>query len=318
MKKIINVDFTTECSRPETAVKRFIAKYPECAHWYEELCYMFNNGTETECNKDAYGKKWTFSLHAEHDENRYYIAVIERVPNTAADNEPEPENVLYYEERGCDMNPKYYDGISDMNNHRIVIFDVPGKDGKNFIIELGEYTRRIRGIGVKKDREYKNRLHACLQWDDENGCTWGKSVEYMGIKFCDFHYTQKDVLRFVNAISSAHYTRIQPREAITVRNVWRNCTGESLMIRLVNDRKAQWKNRPDFQKEYDVYRTTGGNTYLRIRNYLYEYAGMTNATEKPEYNENYIDIDLILDRITDENRVKSIMENSVIVETGTF
>ena len=315
MKKTINVDFVTECARPETAVKRFIAKHPECAHWAEELCYMFTSGTETECNKDAYGKRWTFSLHAYRDGNTYTIAIIEREPETD-EEASKPGEVLYYEERGCDMNPKYYDGISDMNNHRIVFFDIPGKDGKTFIIEMGEYTARFKGIGVKKTRYYKNRLHTCLQYECERGC-FGISGTYCGINHTDFRYTREGVLRFINAISAKQYSRIQPREKITLRNIHRNYTGEGLMIRLVNDRKEHWKNRPDFQKEYDVYRTTGGEAYIRIRNYLYEYAGTENETETEKHETGYIDITLILDRITDEAKVKYILENSEVVNTGT-
>lgn len=319
MKKTINVDFTTECSRPETAVKRFVAKYPECAHWADELCFMLTNGTEHECNSDAYGKKWTFSLHAERDESRYYIAVIEREPSTAADREPEPENVLYYEERGCDMDPKYYDGISDVNNHRIVFFDVPGKDGKTFIIECGEYTRCLQGIGVKKRRNFINRLHATLQYENERGC-WGISGEYCGINPVNYHYTMSDILRYINAISSEHYTKIQPREKIIVKNSYYNPTGESLMIQAVNDWREFWgqRNRTDFQHKYKVLRTVGGNTYMKIRNYLYEYAGMIPQEARPEQKPDYCDIELLLDRITDNDRVQSILENSIEVNCGLF
>ena len=82
MKRIVNIDFSTNCKKASTALKRFFAKYPEHEEaWREEMEYMLENGIECETNAllgDGTTHPFTWAIHAFNIEDFFYFAIIER------------------------------------------------------------------------------------------------------------------------------------------------------------------------------------------------------------------------------------------------
>lgn len=82
MKRIIDVDMTTNCKKVKTAFDRFFKKYPTLNYWREQFEYMAENNIDFDSDKTmADGTKntdWCWALHLDIEEDYIYMAVIER------------------------------------------------------------------------------------------------------------------------------------------------------------------------------------------------------------------------------------------------
>lgn len=218
------------------------------------------------------------------------------------------KKVIYYEERGCFMTARNYNGESDMQNFR-TCFEIIGKDGKKLWVELGGWDREAyKDKNGNKVPGFKNRIHASLSYTDERG-SWGIFAPYCGVTSSDYSYTRSDVLRYINAISAEQYDEMQPRLILDCENHYSNCTGSGLIQHIVEDWRKFWDDRGGkFSDEYKVL-SSYGQHFLMIRGNVYEFAGI--ASEKP-IDEKHSDFQVIFDRITDKERAERIIENAVI------
>lgn len=82
MKKITDVDAIYRCKKFETALSRFMKKYPGHEEWQETYEWMYENGVDFFCdNKFADGsenRNWCYALHLDVEEHYFYLALIER------------------------------------------------------------------------------------------------------------------------------------------------------------------------------------------------------------------------------------------------
>lgn len=82
MKRIVNIDFETNCKNAKTALARFAKKFPEqFEEWGELIEWMLETGHEMQDDSilgDGSKQPFTWAVHALHEENWFYFAVIER------------------------------------------------------------------------------------------------------------------------------------------------------------------------------------------------------------------------------------------------
>lgn len=83
MTKTTDIDLDTTCKTFETALRRFMKKYPGHEEWEETFQWMYENGVDFFCdNTFADGTKnrdWCYALHLDvYDSGHYYMALIER------------------------------------------------------------------------------------------------------------------------------------------------------------------------------------------------------------------------------------------------
>ena len=83
MKRITDIDMNITCKKFETALRRFMKKYPGHEEWEETFQWMYESGTNFYCdNLFADGTKnidWSYALHLDsYDSGHYYLALIER------------------------------------------------------------------------------------------------------------------------------------------------------------------------------------------------------------------------------------------------
>ena len=83
MKRIVDIDMSTEAKKPATAIRRFFKKYPEHKDgWQETVEWMFESGTEFFSDNTlvdgTHNDDWCYAIHAQQDEDMFYIAIIER------------------------------------------------------------------------------------------------------------------------------------------------------------------------------------------------------------------------------------------------
>lgn len=80
MTRTVNIDFSTNAKKFETALNRFFKKYPELEHdAKEQFEYMYSEGIEHQDN-GTYGEEydWTWSVWFYQTEDNFYFAWIER------------------------------------------------------------------------------------------------------------------------------------------------------------------------------------------------------------------------------------------------
>ena len=82
MKRVTDVDAILRCKKFDTALNRFMKKYPgheECREVYE---WMHETGTEffadTLMADGSKNNDWCYALHCEAGEDWYYLALVER------------------------------------------------------------------------------------------------------------------------------------------------------------------------------------------------------------------------------------------------
>jgi len=78
-----NVDMTTACKKPETALNRFFKKYPDLEdEWRDSFEYMISEGvenfTDDRMADGSHNDQWRYSLWFEDHDGSYYIAVVLR------------------------------------------------------------------------------------------------------------------------------------------------------------------------------------------------------------------------------------------------
>lgn len=83
MRRITYIDADITCKQFETALRRFMKKYPGHEEWIETFEWMFESGTSFFCdNLMADGTKnndWSYALHLDvYDSGHFYLALIER------------------------------------------------------------------------------------------------------------------------------------------------------------------------------------------------------------------------------------------------
>lgn len=82
MKKITNIDFETTCKKAKTALDRFAKKYPKQAdEWRELIEWMLETGHDFQSDEnlaDGTKQPFTWAIHAQHEGDWFYFAVIER------------------------------------------------------------------------------------------------------------------------------------------------------------------------------------------------------------------------------------------------
>ena len=145
------------------------------------------------------------------------------------------KKTLYLEKRGGDFydDERRLNELSDVGNFRVGIYDysIKGKNGRNYILEFGTYTRytyrkthKVTGKPLKheiREIERENALHIDTQYERE------ETREIDGKKFmCAYRdlnleedinnkklsYTLADILKVVNYISAEQYTEIAFKE----------------------------------------------------------------------------------------------------------
>lgn len=145
------------------------------------------------------------------------------------------KKTLYLEKRGGDFydDERRLNQLSDVGNFRVGIYDysIKGKNGRNYILNFGTYTRytyrkthKVTGKPLKheiKEVEMENALHIDTQYKRE------ETREIDGKKFmCSYRdlkleeeiysmklsYTLADILKVVNYISAEQYTDIAFKE----------------------------------------------------------------------------------------------------------
>lgn len=82
MKRITNIDFETNCKKFETALERFMKKYPGHEEWKETFAWMFETKTDFFCDNimgdGSRNDNWCYALHLDILENGFYMALVER------------------------------------------------------------------------------------------------------------------------------------------------------------------------------------------------------------------------------------------------
>ena len=83
MTRITDIDADITCKKFETALNRFMKKYPNHEEWRETFEWMYENGIDFFCdNMFADGTKnndWCYALYLDvYDSGHYYLALIER------------------------------------------------------------------------------------------------------------------------------------------------------------------------------------------------------------------------------------------------
>ena len=145
------------------------------------------------------------------------------------------KKTLYLEKRGGDFydDERRLNQLSDVGNFRVGIYDysIKGKNGRNFILEFGTYTRytyrkthKVTGKPLKKairEIELENALHIDTQYEREETreidgkkfmCAYRDLKLEKDINNRKLHYTLADILKVVNYISAEQYTDIAFKE----------------------------------------------------------------------------------------------------------
>ena len=83
MKRIIDVDAEIKGKHFDTALNKFFRKYPSLeSDWRELFEYMHENNEDFESddkmNDGSNNFDWSFALHLDEYEDRFYFAVIVR------------------------------------------------------------------------------------------------------------------------------------------------------------------------------------------------------------------------------------------------
>lgn len=82
MTRVIEAEFETRAVKFETVMNRFFTKNPELKYWRETFEWMNENNKNTENDVNmADGTKnheWTWALHLDHNDDDWYVCVIER------------------------------------------------------------------------------------------------------------------------------------------------------------------------------------------------------------------------------------------------
>ncbi len=82
MRTVINVDATYFVAKFETALRRFLKKYPELDYWKEMFEWMYENDVDYESNSlmsdNTYNPNWTYTLRLDAEDHCFYFCVIER------------------------------------------------------------------------------------------------------------------------------------------------------------------------------------------------------------------------------------------------
>ena len=128
---------------------------------------------------------------------------------------------LYLEKRGCDFwEDDKIRSISDVGNYRVGSYDysIKGKDGNDYILELGQYTKynyrtthKVTGKPLKKAiREVVMMYAICIdtQYENERGC-WRNCGLEKELHAEPMLYTLENILAIVNKISVDTYTSIE-------------------------------------------------------------------------------------------------------------
>jgi len=83
MTKITNIDANITCKKFETALNRFMKKFPGHEDWKETFEWMHESETNFFCDNlfadGTENRDWSYALHLnEFDSGHYYFALIER------------------------------------------------------------------------------------------------------------------------------------------------------------------------------------------------------------------------------------------------
>lgn len=135
-------------------------------------------------------------------------------------------NYLDFEKRGCDFFPGDKDKEeSDIGNYRICTPGaiVPLKDGRKMLFEFGCYDRKIwrfhsKRNGKKLKKPVVDSVFTCAMCIDtefskreENGflSSWRDAKMESEFYKEPRKYTEKNILAYVNSVSSVHYDAIR-------------------------------------------------------------------------------------------------------------
>lgn len=129
------------------------------------------------------------------------------------------ENVLFLKKMGLD----FWDDEpvkSDINNYRVRTLGetIPGKDGKMYFLEFSlwrdrkqiRYTHKTTGKPLKHAKfDIINRCGMAIDTEYTNGRgSWRNCTLEEKINEKNYSYTQADILKAVNEISTNNYTKI--------------------------------------------------------------------------------------------------------------
>lgn len=135
-------------------------------------------------------------------------------------------NYLDFEKRGCNFFPGDKDADeSDIGNYRITTPGeiVPLKDGRKMLFEFSCYDRTIwryhnkrTGAKLKKpvvDSVFTCAMHIDTEYSKQEKGGWFSSWRDLNME-TEFYktprkYTEKNILDYINSVSSAHYDAIR-------------------------------------------------------------------------------------------------------------
>ena len=195
------------------------------------------------------------------------------------------ETTLFLECRGCYFfNGDKINALSDVGNYRVGAYDrrISAKDGREYILEFGSYTRREMRYTNKrtgaplKHPKYEivleNALHVDTEFEDDQKMTWRNSKlekEYNDKKRT---YTRENILKTVNEISVKQYDRIVLVSA------------EEIISRLsAIYTHGGWRERDIINNLYEVKTKSYSKDY-----WVFEFIAADGSTFEYEYNSNLI------------------------------
>jgi hypothetical protein len=129
------------------------------------------------------------------------------------------ENVLYLKKMGLDF-WKDEPAQSDINNYRVRTLGetIPGKDGRMYFLEFSlwrdrkrsRYTHKITGKPLKHAKfDIINHCGMAIDTEFTNDSgSWRNCTLESKLNEKNYSYTQADILKAVNEISTNTYTKI--------------------------------------------------------------------------------------------------------------
>lgn len=181
------------------------------------------------------------------------------------------EDVLFLEKMGCDFSESGSAAADAIGNYRVRTHGetVPGKDGKKYFLEFSfwrnrkqaRYTNKRTGERLKRPvSEIINPygVYVDTEHTDAEGMTWRNIKLESKISAKNYDYSQDDILKIVNSISTKKYTKIIFADKEAIEAIPHITTISGTLEREIIEHLAEVK-RIQADKNYLVYSFLDGN-----------------------------------------------------------